>query len=258
MTLPERCVTNARYLVKYPQVCPEEFDFYDPCKEPFSLHGLFYADGAFRRMPWEIAHKVSPKVYSLSSHTSGGRLRFTTDSDKLALMVGFERLDARTIMSLQASAGFDVYLEKDGKEVFHTSVYPPVNAVDGFSTFVPLPEGEKQITLYFPLYNDVKSLSVGLSRGATLGKARPYERTTPILFYGSSITQGACASRSGISYVARIARSLRSDFINLGFAGLGGFAWLAWFPGLVYHKYIPPFMEHNTINTWKCQAMHVW
>ena len=219
MSLPERCVTNARYCSSYPEICDEEFDFYDPCKEPFSLHGLSFEDNAFRRMPWEIAHKVSPKVYSLSSHTSGGRLRFTTDSDQLALKVGFDRMDARSIMSLQASAGFDVYLERDDKEVFFCSVYPPVNATDGFSTFVSLPEGEKQITLYFPLYNDVKSLSVGLSRGASLGESKPYEKALPILFYGSSITQGACASRPGISYVARIARRLKSDFINLGFAG---------------------------------------
>ena len=80
MNLPERCVTNARYCSSYPEICDEEFDFYDPCKEPFTLHGLCFEDGAFRRMPWEIAHKVSPKVYSLSSHTSGGRLRFTTES----------------------------------------------------------------------------------------------------------------------------------------------------------------------------------
>lgn len=201
-------------------LCPEDYDFYDPRKEPFSLHGLIVReDGAFCRMPWKIAEKVSPKVYALSSHTSGGRVRFVTDSDRLALRVGFERFDARSILSLQASLGFDVYVEQDGKEVFFRSVLPPFDAKNGYENSIPLPEGEKQITLYFPLYNDVKSLSVGLSRGASLKKAAPYERSTPILFYGSSITQGACASRPGISYVARIARNLKSDFINLGFAG---------------------------------------
>lgn len=220
MKLPERILTNARYRRENSAVCPEDYDFYDPLKEPFSLHGLMVQeDGAFRRMPWEIAHAVSPKVYSLSSHTSGGRLRFVTDAERLALNVSFERMDARSIMSLQGSLGFDVYLEKDGKETFLISVLPPIDPLNGYFNAVPLPEGEKQITLYFPLYNDVKSLSVGLSRGASLKKAEPYENAKPILFYGSSITQGACASRPGISYVARIARSLRSDFINLGFAG---------------------------------------
>lgn len=218
--LPERISTNSQYYQESMALCPEDYDFYDPQKEPFSLHGLIVQeDGAFRRMPWEIAEKVSPKVYALSSHTSGGRVRFVTNSDRLALRVGFERFDARSIMSLQASLGFDVYVEQDGKEVFFRSVLPPFDAKNGYENSIPLPEGEKQITLYFPLYNDVKSLSVGLSRGSSLKKAAPYERTTPILFYGSSITQGACASRPGISYVARIARNLKSDFINLGFAG---------------------------------------
>lgn len=220
MKLPERISTNSQYYQESMAICPEDYDFYDAQKEPFSLHGLMVQeDGAFRRMPWEIAEKVSPKVYALSSHTSGGRLRFVTDSERLALRVGFERFDARSILSLQASLGFDVYVEQDGKEVFFRSVLPPFDAKNGYENSIPLPEGEKQITLYFPLYNDVKSLFVGLSRGATLKKAAPYERATPILFYGSSITQGACASRPGISYVARIARNLKSDFINLGFAG---------------------------------------
>ena len=220
MKLPERVSTNSRYYQKNTAICPEDYNFYDPLEEPFSLHGLMVQeDGAFRRMPWEIANRVSPKVYSLSSHTSGGRLRFVTDSEALALRVSFERFDARSIMSLQASLGFDVYLEIDGKEIFYRSVLPPFDATDGYENAISLPEGEKQITLYFPLYNDVKSLSVGLSRGASLKKAAPYEKALPILFYGSSITQGACASRPGISYVARVARSLRSDFINLGFAG---------------------------------------
>ena len=220
MNLPERILTNNRYHQKNVAICPEDYDFYDPRQEPFSLHGLMVQeDGAFRRMPWEIAHRVSEKVYSLSSHTSGGRLRFVTDASRLALQVSFERLDARSIMSLQGSLGFDVYLEKDGKEVFYRSVLPPFDITDGYNNSVPLPPGEKQITLYFPLYNDVKHLSVGLSRGASLKQASPYEKEKPILFYGSSITQGACASRPGISYVARIARKLKSDFINLGFAG---------------------------------------
>ncbi len=198
----------------------EDYDFYDPLQEPFSLHGLMVQeDGAFRRMPWEIAHKVSPKVYSLSSHTSGGRLRFVTDSDLLALQVEISYYDQRSIISLQASLGFDVYIEKDGKETFYRSIVPPFDIEDGYINFIPLPEGEKQITLYFPLYNDVKKLSVGLSHGATLKKAASYEKPMPILFYGSSITQGACASRAGNSYVARVARKLKSDFINLGFSG---------------------------------------
>ncbi len=220
MNLPERISTNSHYYRENTAICPQDYDFYDPRKEPFSLHGLtVQEDGAFRRMPWEIAQQVSPKVYALSSHTSGGRLRFVTDSDTLALQVFFERFDARSILSLQASLGFDVYLEQDGKETFLTSVIPPLDADGGYSRAVPLPQGEKLVTLYFPLYNDVKDLSVGVSHGASVKKAAPYEKTVPILFYGSSITQGACASRPGISYVARIGRKLRSDFINLGFAG---------------------------------------
>ena len=67
--------------------------------------------------------------------------------------------------------------------------------------------------------NDVKKLTVGLSHGATLKKAAPYEKEVPILFYGSSITQGGCASRPGNSYESRVSRALSAEFINLGFSG---------------------------------------
>ena len=49
----------------------------------------------------------------------------------------------------------------------------------------------------------------------------PFRTAKPVVFYGTSITQGGCASRSGMSYQAILGRQLNLDFVNLGFSGNG-------------------------------------
>ena len=75
--------------------------------------------------------------------------------------------------------------------------------------------------IYFPLYNGVKSLYIGLKEGCVLEAPRGYQKDGYVLFYGSSITQGGCASRPGNDYVAHLSRWLDTDVVNLGFSGNG-------------------------------------
>ena len=73
--------------------------------------------------------------------------------------------------------------------------------------------------IFFPLYSSVKHLWIGLQKNAVLAPPRPYRYERPILFYGSSITQGGCASKPGDDYENRLCRMLDTDYINLGFSG---------------------------------------
>jgi lysophospholipase L1-like esterase len=74
-------------------------------------------------------------------------------------------------------------------------------------------------TINFPLYSPVSALEIGIDEGAALGEGAKYRNTPPIIYYGSSITQGACASRPGIAYQSIICRHNEIDFVNLGFSG---------------------------------------
>ena len=216
---PKRSISN-QSLKK--EISLEGIRFYDPRKAPFRLYGLepCHEGEAFRRMPWEVAEEVSWKVYSLHSHTAGGRLRFITDSDRIVLQVSYDLLEPRAQMSLLCSAGFDLYVEKDGKDVYHDVFLPPLSCETGYTAQVKFSDRKKRlVTLYFPLYNDVKDLKIGLAEDAVLEEAPGYENPKPLLFYGSSITQGACVARPGLGYPAQIARRWKSDFRNLGFAG---------------------------------------
>ncbi|MBR2615564.1 MAG: hypothetical protein IKC69_02680 [Clostridia bacterium] len=217
---PPKKSFNERFLQK--EIDVEEIAFHDPRKAPFRLYGLEPCDEgeAFRRMPWEVAQEVSWKVYTLHSHTAGGRVRFVTDSDRVVLDVSYELLEPRASMSLLCSVGFDLYVERDGEDVYHDVFLPPIRCEKGYRAAVKFPDRQKRlVTIYFPLYNDVADLRIGLKRDAVLEEAPGYGERKPLLFYGSSITQGACVARPGLGYPAQIARRLKMDFCNLGFAG---------------------------------------
>ena len=190
--------------------------YYEIPSPHFDLYGVFYENGKFRRLPETIAKGISPGVHALHSNTAGGRLRFSTDSSAIAIDVKMSGVGKMSHFALCGSAGFDLYV--DGE--FRTSFLPPFNITDGYQGFVDLGSAEmREITLHFPLYSQVDALSVGLSEGAFVGKASPYEVERPMVFYGSSITQGGCASRSGNAYPAILSRRLNADHINLGFTG---------------------------------------
>lgn len=221
MEYPRKVSTN--YYVKQSGITfPRDgLRFYDVRNAPFKIYGLMDYEGGkpFRRMPWDVAYKVSKDVYSRHTQTSGGRVRFATDSARIAIDVRFPALEDRPMLTLQANSGFDLYLIEDGKEIFYHGFEPAIDAVDGYHTIMKFPERKmRQFTLYFPLYQDVSDLHIGLDEDAVIEEGPDYRTRKPLLFYGSSITQGASACRPGVCFAARIARKLDADFINLGIA----------------------------------------
>ena len=77
------------------------------------------------------------------------------------------------------------------------------------------------VCVYLPLYGPVEVLAVGVDEGAGFELPAPFVVEKPVVFYGTSITQGGCASRPGLSYQAMLARDLNLDYANFGFAGKG-------------------------------------
>ncbi|MBR3836904.1 MAG: hypothetical protein IKJ74_02050 [Clostridia bacterium] len=220
--IPQKRSLNYRGMSTDRNIEVEDITFHDPRKAPFRLYGLEpCGEGeAFRRMPWRVANEVSWKVYSLHSHTAGGRVRFRTDSDRVVIDVSYDLLEPRACMSLLCSVGFDLYVEEDGKDVYYNDFLPPLDCEKGYRAQISFSQRKmRTVTIYFPLYNDVKDLKIGLLKDAALEEAPGYGDRLPLLFYGSSITQGASVARPGLGYPARIARELRMDFRNLGFAG---------------------------------------
>lgn len=193
----------------------EGIKFYDPEEAPFTMHGIFREGEAFTRLPISIAQSTSPGVLSLSRHTSGGRVRFVTDSPYVALTVKYKDISKMTHMPLTGSAGFDFYADN----VYCGTLRPEWNVEDSAEALIKLPEGKKCVTINFPLYASVRKVYVGLDENAVVEKAPDYKISKPVVFYGSSITQGGCASKPGSSYQSILSRHFDFDYVNLGFSG---------------------------------------
>lgn len=189
---------------------------------PFAIYGLYQPreSGQYTRMPSETAKRVNEGVESLSLHTSGGRIRFRTDSSYVAVKVQLRNACWMPHIPLTGSHGLDLYLYENGRDLYGGSFIPPVEHPESFESAVYF-AGRKmrEITIHLPLYSGVEELFIGLEGDACLEAGRRYRAVKPVLYYGSSITQGGCASRPGNNYPAAIARETNVDFLCLGFSG---------------------------------------
>lgn len=208
----------------------DNIKFYDVRQDPFDIYGLYDAKNlpVFTRMPDEIAKTVgaaeaSENVRKLSFDTAGGRVRFSTDSNYIAIHVERESLRHMPHMTLTGSSGFDLYMDGEGGSTFCNS-YQPSTSKPNYESLKEFHFREKKMRYYtinFPLYNTVTNLYIGLEDTAKVGHGKKYKIEKPVVFYGSSITQGGCVCRPGLSYASIISRKLDCDYINLGFSGSG-------------------------------------
>ena len=190
--------------------------FYDAKSAPFSIHGLMNSDGTFHRIPFTVAENTSYGVKELNYNTAGGRARFKTDSPYVAISVKYSSLGKMSHFAFCGSIGFDLY---EGTRYVNTFV-PAVDVREDFESVIELGNSKmRDITINFPLYSSVKELYIGVDENARIEQPDKYSNQKPIVYYGSSITQGGCASRPGTCYQAYVSRRFNVDYINLGFSG---------------------------------------
>lgn len=194
------------------------FDILEP---PFAVYGVYFdkAQDRFVRMPADVAASVSEGVASLANKTAGGRVKFRTDSSYIAIKAEMDNSALMPHMPLTGQSGFDLYRKTEQGDIFFQTFVPPMGMKEGYSAGRTTDGNMYDYTINFPLYDRVKHLYIAFKRNAHLEAAAPYAHETPVVYYGSSITQGGCASRPGNAYQAIISRRLDVDHINLGFSG---------------------------------------
>jgi hypothetical protein len=176
-------------------------------------------EGFYNRLPARAKGKVTESVWNLNKNTAGICIRFITDSKQIgAIWDGGEPMYH---MANTANSGLDLYEKKDGEWVF-CAVGRPKATRTLHVMAKDRPGKPTEYLLYLPLYNKVTEMKIGIEPGAFLAPAapRPRERK-PILFYGTSMTQGGCANRCGMCHAAILGRWLDREVINLGFSGAG-------------------------------------
>lgn len=198
----------------------EHIRFYDVLQPPFSIHGIFYQDGKFRRIPETVAQVVNAGVLNRHANTAGGRIRFKTDSAYVAIHAKMDGITRMSHFAFTGSAGFDLYVNTQEGQRYQGTFVPPLDLKDGYESVIKFPDAQiREITINMPLYSNVCELYIGLQEGAEILPPKAYTYPGPIVYYGSSITQGGCASRPGNAYQNIIARKLGTDYVNLGFSG---------------------------------------
>lgn len=194
----------------------DDIRFYNVDDNPFKIYGIFREGGKYRRMPENVAKNVSEGVYILHSNTAGGRVKFITDSCYIAIFAKMDGLGKMPHFAFTGSIGFDLYAD----DCYIKTFVPSCDIEDGYESVIDLESNAlREITINFPLYSNVKELYIGIQKSSVLKEATPYKNKKPIVYYGSSITQGGCASRPGMSYQSIISRRFNYDYINLGFSG---------------------------------------
>ena len=194
----------------------------------------------YDRLPANVSTAVCANVRALKHDTSGLQFRFTTTSPTICLRWTpyydhwVRRLPGCVLnglgmahMPVTGVSGLDIYTQRaDGRWVYLKTgdIHPGEGACvsTGRVDVVRIPPGTP-ILINLPLYNGLRSFELGVERGSSVAPL-PKRRSgveKPVVFYGTSITQGACASRPGMAFVNIVGRELDVPVVNLGFSGGG-------------------------------------
>ncbi|MBX2875824.1 MAG: SGNH/GDSL hydrolase family protein [Saprospiraceae bacterium] len=182
-------------------------------------------ESPFDRLPLRAKDNVREAVWGLSKHTAGVLIRFRSNASEIRVRYQVSSAHAMQHMPATGVSGMDLYaIDSDGK--WHwvrgqwnfddtiTFRYADLRPNDAYH------QHGREYRLYLPLYNQVEWLEVGASESSSFAFL-PARREKPIIVYGTSIAQGACASRPGMAWTSILGRKLDRPLINLAFSGNG-------------------------------------
>ncbi len=196
--------------------------YYDADQFPLIGKTSDETETRYERLPTYLKDVCRPPVWNLGKNTSGLAVRFNTNSTAISAkweVPGDNRMNHMTETGIK---GLDLYAwEEDRWQPVKAGL--PSGKVNERTIISNMLPKEREYMLYLPLYDGIVSLSIGIDSAAYIkNPVLPYPDTTrPILVYGTSITQGGCATRPGMSYTNILSRALNREVINLGFSGNG-------------------------------------
>jgi len=178
----------------------------------------------YDRLPADAEGVVPDPVWNLSHDSAGLFVRFMTDSKRI--WVRWSLRDGSLAMPHMAAtgvSGVDLYAKHDGTWGYVGTGRPAQKEGNEALLCAGAPDGVNEFMINLPLYNGIESLEIGIDAGSKMLKAPAYPagQERPILFWGTSILQGGCASRPGMAYTSILARRLGCPAVNLGFSGNG-------------------------------------
>lgn len=189
------------------------------------IEGQGWSDtkATFDRLPGRAEGIVRDAVWGLSRHSAGMAVRLKTDATTIHARWSLTSSGlSMPHMPATGVSGLDLYVKaKAGNWRWLANGRPTAFPENRVTLAQNIPEGDREYMLYLPLYNGVTSVEIGVEKSCYLERLPRPEEPKPIVFYGTSITQGGCASRPGMVHTAILGRRLDRPVINLGFSGNG-------------------------------------
>ena len=175
----------------------------------------------FDRLPAKAEGRVTQAVWDLSRDSAGMVVRFKTDASAIHARYTLSKSSlAMPHMPATGVSGLDLYARNAKGEWKWVQVTRPSSQKVETLVINDLAPGFREYAAYLPLYNGVESLEIGVPSGARFEGLKPRSEK-PLVFYGTSITHGACASRPGMVHTAILGRRFDRPVLNLGFSGNG-------------------------------------
>ncbi len=192
------------------------------------VQGQFWSnemESPYHRLPSRAEKSVRKAVWNLSKQSAGLSIRFRSNASKIIIKYSVKGDISMPHMPATGVSGLDLYNKSiEGEWVRSWGGYS-IN--DSSSYTFNIDRSDKayrkngvEYQLFLPLYNEVLNMEIGVNQ-ESLFEVLPLRKEKPIVAYGTSICQGACASRPGMAWTNILERKLGTPVINLGFSGNG-------------------------------------
>lgn len=180
----------------------------------------------YARLPADMQDRIRKSVWNLGRNSAGIAIRFSTNAKCIGAQWTLVGNVNMAHMPGTGIRGLDIYsYSESGGWAFVGTAQP--NGKNSRNVFIRRMEGKNtDYIIYLPLYDGIEKLSIGVDSGAVISAPiknvlLPSEQRKPVVVYGTSVTQGGCASRPGMVYTSILGRKMNREFINLGFSGNG-------------------------------------
>lgn len=206
----------------------QQFKFWNPAIDSLNVvQGRGWTKGfknSYDRLPASAESKVRNAVWKLAENSAGLHLRFKSNAEEIVVKFTVSGSHSMPHMPATGVSGLDLYVKdvdgrwlwSAGKFTFGDTIQYRFSNISGKDGHVK----DREYRLYLPLYNSVKWMEIGVPETATFNRI-PVQQEKPIVVYGTSIAQGACATRPGLAWTSILGRKLDRSIVNLGFSGNG-------------------------------------
>lgn len=200
-----------------------DLEWIDAFDSRLAIRGLAWVqegDRSFRRVPERAVPSLSDAVQHLSRCPAGGFIAFRTNANEIAVRMANSDSTGMSHMPMTGIAGAELFIwEHDAWIPLAVAVPPATNPAFERRLVTDMGNAMREYRLYLPLYKPLQALCIGVTPGSKVEPVYPTRK--PIVFYGTSISQGGCANTTGSDYVATVGRMMGYDALNFGFSGSG-------------------------------------